>query len=224
MELTEILKQPDGFTPPDVTVKIEKVYERKSGESDNGPWSFQDLQVTGGRIKLKGLPEFPRAREGQTVTIRANSSKQHGLTGLKVQHELYQGKTYDKLIVTSSAKWDFAANGNGNQTPQGKPELTVERSVGIEGYVDHLISCAGLASQITSILGVGDQAAMQAAFATICIDTKNRGILLPKEIKPVVPINEPVEPVEPEPEHGDAWEPPQNDDRYAQETDETDPF
>lgn len=186
MQLSEILKQPDGFTPPDVTVKIEKVYDYKSGESENGPWSFQDVQVTGGRLKLKGIKyEFPKDREGMTVTLRAHSSSQHGLTGLKVLHEEYQGKTYDKLVVTPSAKWEFAnpgatpASSNGASTP--KRELTYAPPVGdTEAYMAHLFGCASLADQIVGLLKVADEQAVQACFATICIDTKNRGILLPK--------------------------------------------
>lgn len=187
MELSEVLKQPEGFTPPDVTVKIEKVYEYKSsGPNEQNFWSFQDLQVTGGRLKLKGIKhEFPKDREGMTVTIRANQSKQHGLTGLKVAHEEYNGKTYDKLIVTPSAKWEFAnpatvsapgpqANGN------GKSELTYAGASDTEQYMTHLFGCASLAGQVAGLIGVKDEQALQACFATICIDTKNRGILLPK--------------------------------------------
>lgn len=186
MQLNEILKQPDGFTPPDVTVKIEKVWDYKSGSNDNGAWSYQDIQVVGtaGRLKLKGLPEFPKDREGMTVTIRANQSKQHGLTGMKVAHEEYQGKTYDKLVITPSAKWEFTnpnapqsapAAGNGN-----KRELTYAPSVAdVEPYMAHLFGCASLAGQVAGLMKVSDDQALQACFATICIDTKNRGILLP---------------------------------------------
>ncbi len=191
MELSDILKQVDGFTPPDVTVKIEKVWDYKSGTSDKGEWSFQDIQVFGtiGRLKLKGLPEFPKDREGMTVTIRANQSKQHGLTGLKVAHEEYNGKTYDKLVITGSAKWEFAApTSNGNSQPAAtqsnghtKLELTYAPPMNdVQPYAAHLLGCAALAGEIAGVLKVTDGAALQACFATICIDTKNRGILLPK--------------------------------------------
>lgn len=181
MELAEILKQPEGFTPPSVTVKIEKVFAYKSGESDNGPWSFQDIQVAGGKLKLKGLlREFPSSRVGQTVTIHANQSKQHGLTGMKVAHEEYQNKIYDKLIITSSAKWDWgAAETNSNGAVQSAP--VAQNGVSSDTvYSDHILSCAELANLVMGNLCVEDPAAIQACFATICIDTKNRNILLPK--------------------------------------------
>jgi hypothetical protein len=183
MELAEILKMPEGFTPPDVTVTIEKVFAYKFGEGENGPWSFQDVQVKGGgKLKLKGLMrEFPADRVGQTVTIRANQSKQHGLTGLKVAHEEYQNKTYDKLIVTSSAKWEWGApSTNGNVSAHTSAVASLNGAVNDERYTDHLLSCAELAAVIGAQLSLDEPQALQACFATICIDTKNRNILLPK--------------------------------------------
>lgn len=183
MELTEILKQPEGFTPPDVTVTIDKVFAYKSGEGENGPWSFQDIQVRGGgKLKLKGLGrEFPADRVGQTVTIRANQSKQHGLTGLKVAHEQYNNNTYDKLIITSSAKWEWgAATTNGGGAAHTASSPAQNGALNETTYTDHLLSCAELAAVIGSHLTLDDAQALQACFATICIDTKNRGLLLPR--------------------------------------------
>lgn len=183
MDLAEIMKMPEGFTPPDVTVTVDKVFAYKSGEGENGPWSFQDVQVKGGgKLKLKGLMrEFPSDRVGQTVTIRANQSKQHGLTGLKVAHEEYQNKTYDKLIVTSSAKWEWGAGStNGHATTHGAASSTQNGAPDDAAYTDHLLSCAELANLVTAKLEIEDSQAVQACFATICIDTKNRNILLPK--------------------------------------------
>jgi hypothetical protein len=188
MELSEILQQPEGFTPPEVTVKIEKVYEYKSGESDRGPWSFQDLQVSGGRLKLKGLPEFPKMREGMTVTLKANSSKQHGLTGMKVNHEEYQGKTYDKLLITNSCKWEWAEPArNGHQIPAQSTQAPRNEPQSIQWYVDHLLSVAAITNQITTVLGITEQAPIQACFATICIDAQKQGLNLPKTL-PNVPL------------------------------------
>jgi hypothetical protein len=206
MQLSEILEQPEGFTPPAVTVTIEKVFAYKSGESDQGPWSFQDIQVTGGgKLKLKGLMhEFPASRVGQTVTIRANQSKTHGLTGMKVAHEQYQGKTYDKLIVTSSAKWDWGNNGQVTQ-PEVSAQSNGHSTNGTEAaYAGHILACAELANQVVGAVKIDDDQAIQACFATICIDTKNRNILLPK------PDDAPALP-EPREEDHDPFEPDDSD-------------
>lgn len=180
MELSEILAQPEGFTPPAVTVKIKKVWPRKSGENNNGPWSYQNVEVEGGRLKLKNLPEFPKAREGQTVKLNANQSKQHGLTGIKVNHEEYNGNTYHQLVITNSCKWEWGQlSTNGSTAPKSSPAAS---ETSIEAYTAHLLSCAALTNQLTGLLGISDEQAMQACFATVCIDTKNRGVLLPKNL------------------------------------------
>lgn len=201
MDLAQILQQPEGFTPPDVTVTIDKVFAYKEGEGTNGPWSFQDIAVRGGgKLKLKNLMrEFPESRVGMTVTIKANQSKQHGLTGLKVAHEEYQNKTYDKLIITPSARWEWAEPGkeqsNGHAPAQTPQAATNGHSSRV--YQDHVMACAWLANVVIAQLEISDPAAMQACFATICIDTKNRNILLPEPPTLAVPAEAEREPEEP---------------------------
>lgn len=194
MKLQEVLNQPDGFTPPDVSVQISKVHDRKSGEGEHGEWSFQNIDVsengTRAQLKLKNLSEFPVEREGQSVTIRAHHSDKFGLTGLKTETREYQGKNYQNLVVTGSAKWDWnggtpveaPASTPAAPAPQPVRELRVEPIASVEAstpYRDHIQACAELAEMVTSQLVLGDAAAIQACFATIVIDTKNRNIFLP---------------------------------------------
>lgn len=184
MELNQILQQPEGYTPPQVTVRIKKVHPYKSGTNNNGPWSFQNIEVEGGKLKLKSLPEFPKAREGQSVTLRANQSKQHGLTGIKVNHEEYNGSTYHQLLITNSCKWEWAGqqSQNGASGAQSQPAHQSKPETSIREYMDHLLSCASVTNEVTELLGIRDEQAMQSCFATVCIDTKNRGILLPRNL------------------------------------------
>lgn len=178
MNIKDALAEVEGFTPSSVTAKITKVGAYKSGENDNGPWSFQIVEVDGGRLKLKGLPEFPKTRVGQTVTLRANQSDKHGLTGMKVNHEQYNNTTYHQLLVTKTCKWEWGALAtNGSSPPHSTPS-----ELSIEAYTTHLLSCAALTNQITTLLGVSDEQAIQSCFATVCIDAKNRGIVLPKTL------------------------------------------
>ncbi len=132
MELQEILSQVDGFTPPSVTVQIEKVFPRKAGTSDKGDWSFQSVKVSGGELKLKNLDELPSDRVGAKVTLKAFSSPKHGLTGMKVAHEEYQGKTFDKLVITPTCIWEWAepgkSNGNGHHAPASAPQAARSES------------------------------------------------------------------------------------------------
>lgn len=208
MPIEQVLKMVEGFTPPAVTVRIKKVHPRKEGTNNNGAWSFQNVEVDGGKLKLKGLPEFPKAREGQVVTLKANQSQQHGLTGIKVNHEEYNGNTYHQLVITNSCKWEWGPTStNGSTAPKSSPAVP---ETSIEAYTAHLLSCAALTNQITELLGISDEQAMQACFATVCIDTKNRGVLLPKNLPGLTAVPE-------KSEQGDPYEdapPPQEPDDY----------
>lgn len=186
MELSQILQQPEGYTPPEVTVQIKKVWEYKSGVGNSGSWSFQTVEVEGGRLKLKNLAEFPKAREGQSVTLTANQSKQHGLTGIKVNHEEYNGKTYHQLVITNSCKWEWAEqqsqNGASSQSPPAHHQSHPDNTFSTKEYIDHLLSCAFVTNLVTEQLKIEDEQAIQSCFATICIDTKNRGIVFPPDV------------------------------------------
>jgi hypothetical protein len=188
MELQEILQQPDGFTPPAVTVKIEKVFPFKSGDGDNGPWSFQAVKVSGGgELKLKNLDPFPEDRIGETVTLRAFSSPKHGLTGMKVAHEQYQGKTYDKLHITKTCLWEWAENNGAHTNGNGQPgtnaapktqSAPTPRSQSQFDLKSHLLACAEIAETIAATLGLADDSARQACFATVCIDAQRHNVIL----------------------------------------------
>lgn len=185
MDLKTINEQPDGFCPPEVAVKIAKVWERKSGTNDTGDWSFQNVDVDQGgtkaTLKLKNLPEFPNTRVGQTVTIRANKSDTHGLTGIKTETREYNGKSYKSIVITPSGKWEWgAATSNGSGAAHTASSPAQSGALNETTYTDHLLSCAELAAVIGSHLSLDDAQALQACFATICIDTKNRGLLLPR--------------------------------------------
>lgn len=188
MEISQILQQPEGYTPPQVTVRIKKVHPYKSGTNNNGPWSFQNVEVEGGKLKLKSLPEFPKAREGQSVTLRANQSKQHGLTGIKVNHEEYNGSTYHQLVITNSCKWEWAGqqsqNGASSTQSTASHKTHPDNTFSTKEYIDHLLSCAFVTTLVTERLKIEDEQATQSCFATICIDTKNRGIVLPTNVIP----------------------------------------
>lgn len=45
-------------------------------------------------------------------------------------------------------------------------------------YIAHILECAEIAEQVAVKIGLRDDAAKQACFATICIDAKNHGVFL----------------------------------------------
>lgn len=187
MTLTDILQQPDGFTPPGLKVRVVRVFDQKSGEGEKGPWSFQDVEVEDasgkGRLKLKNCEPLSPDRQGKELILTANQSKQHGLTGLKVAHEEYQGKTFDKLVVTGSAQWTWEGNGHKPEAQPEKPAYTAVAHPPIErpephSFKDHFLALAEVTNQVAEKLGIVSDEARQACFATLCIDAQRRGIVL----------------------------------------------
>jgi hypothetical protein len=118
--LSEIEAFEDGEVLTEISGHVKAVYERKSGVGEYGPWSFQDLTLTDGdidvRIKAKNLEDL-KDFQGKDITITANKSPKHGLTGLTKLVEEYQGKTYHKVQLTSSCK----INGKGTEEPDEIP-------------------------------------------------------------------------------------------------------
>lgn len=57
-------------------------------------------------------------------------------------------------------------------------------------YAEHILECAAIAKQAGDFLGLRDDAARQACFATVCIDAKGHGVFLeptPRDTKtPVI--------------------------------------
>lgn len=181
MDLITISEQPDGFCPPQVSATIKKVWDRKAGTNETGDWSFQNVDVeqagTKATIKLKNLPEFPDTRVGQSVVITAHKSDKHGLVGIKTETREYNGKTYKSIVVTPSAKWAW---GNGNAPNVAKASAGPTLVLDSDAYADHILAVAEIAKKVSAELLISDEPAIQACFATICIDTKNRNLLLPK--------------------------------------------
>lgn len=212
MTLSDILSQPEGFTPPGIKVRVVRVYDQKSGEGEKGPWSFQDVEVEDssgkGRLKLKNIEPLPADRQGKELILTAHQSKQHGLTGLKVLHEQYQGKTYDKIVVTSSAQWTWETNGTkpaATSPTASQPAYTAVAHPPIAhaptgGFKEHLLACADIAILVASRLQIKDDQARQACFATVCIDAQKQGVVLDRPEK----ISVPPEPVAASPTPTDA--------------------
>ena len=105
--LSQISELEDGLPIPMVYGRLKVVFERKEGEGEYGPWSFQSAVLQCGdqeaQLKFKNMDEM-KPLEGKDITIRANKSKQHGLTGIVKAVEQYQGKTYHKILLTPSCK------------------------------------------------------------------------------------------------------------------------
>lgn len=47
-----------------------------------------------------------------------------------------------------------------------------------EKYTAHILECASIAQQVAQLIGLRDDSARQACFATVCIDAKGHGVFL----------------------------------------------
>ena len=113
--LSQISEMEDGLPIPMLSGRIKIVFEYKKGEGEYGPWSFQSAVLTNGEseanLKFKNMDDMTPL-QGKEVTIRANKSTKHGLTGVVKAVETYQGKTYHKVLLTQSCKIVVGLNGN----------------------------------------------------------------------------------------------------------------
>lgn len=105
--IPEILAMDNDDVIKIVRGKIVKRFDRKSGETDKGPWSFENVEITDGKhsvtVSLKNREPLPKHfKVGSLILITAKEGDR-GWTGMKAVDEEYQGKTYRKIRVTPTA-------------------------------------------------------------------------------------------------------------------------
>lgn len=122
-----IIKQDydDAQYVPCITGILKALFPVRKGESDKGPWEFQN-----GVIKDPAGEEMdisfakctqPETAKGKKITIRAVKSEQHGWQGLKVEDQTFtkDGETKKKRIlkVTASAEIVYEGGGSSGKSP-----------------------------------------------------------------------------------------------------------
>lgn len=113
------IKQLENKEPiPSFTGRITKVYEQKSDTGEYGPWWLQNLVVQDetGEVKVTwgGEDPFEQSAEGKTWSFECSETK-HGLKGVSWEVRTKNGKTYESVKVTPSAK--IKVLGGGERTP-----------------------------------------------------------------------------------------------------------
>lgn len=95
-----------GEIIPCVKGRIRDVWKYSTGVSDKGEWKIQNLLIedeTGSiKVFISGRAEIPASTKGEEITIESASTK-HGLQGIKVTEEEYQGKKNIQLKITPAA-------------------------------------------------------------------------------------------------------------------------
>lgn len=94
-----------GQVIPRIVVKVLKVYDRKTGEGQYGPWSLQnaEIQDSSGKMKLvfSKLPS-QASLEGKTMVFKSLETR-HGLKGVEAKENTYKDKTTVELKVNNLA-------------------------------------------------------------------------------------------------------------------------
>lgn len=103
---------------PSIQGTLTKVYERKTGESDRGPWSVQNglLQDSTGEIKVL-FTNQPDARiyQGKSVSITSHVGDK-GMSGVYAHDDTYQGNVKRILKLTATAQIAFVDGASGAET------------------------------------------------------------------------------------------------------------
>lgn len=87
-------------------VVVKKVFDRKTGVGDYGPWSMQSGFISDGTAECKVLfknRDDVSALEGSVIELKSTQSKK-GLNGLTIKQDTYNDVVSLVLDVTSSAK------------------------------------------------------------------------------------------------------------------------
>lgn len=100
--LTEI-----GRPIPRIEARLDEVYERKTGEGQYGPYSFQNGEISDSTGKMKvvfsNCENMERLR-GNTVVFKSMQTAKHGLKGVEVKEgKEYKGKIPIELKVSKAA-------------------------------------------------------------------------------------------------------------------------
>jgi hypothetical protein len=107
VSLSEIPGLDDGEPIPSLAGRVEKVYQRHTGTSSYGDWSFQDFILSDGEntvtCKAKNMDPFDDM-QGRDVVIECSKSDKHGLTGVTKLIDNYEGKIQHKIKLTGSCK------------------------------------------------------------------------------------------------------------------------
>ena len=190
-----------------VTGKVTKLWEPKTFNGPKGEFVIQggDIEIDG---QTYGLKFFNNTQEqslkGNVVTLSSVRGK-HGLTGVSLEHESYDGKNgrvdRDIIKVTATGKVEFQ---NQNEEPprvassatpksivSDNPEQELDRIVETHLYIDSLVRMAYLGK-------VTDEETLRAYVSSVFIEANKKGISISKsEPKSEPKVEEPKSELDP---------------------------
>jgi hypothetical protein len=198
--------QLDGIEQKDiikrVTGKVTKLWEPKTFNGPKGEFVIQggDIEIDG---QTYGLKFFNNTQEqsikGNVVTLSSARGK-HGLTGVSLEHETYEGKNgkvdRDIIKVTATGKIEFDQP---SEEPVRKEptkvivtdnKVAIDKIVELHLYVDKIVRFA--------YKSVKDEETLRSYVSSVFIEANRKGITLPSaQIEQTVTKVEEPELVEP---------------------------
>ena len=170
-----------------VTGKVTKLWEPKTFNGPKGEFVIQggDIEIDG---QTYGLKFFNNNQEqslkGNVVTLSSVRGK-HGLTGVSLEHETYDGKNgkvdRDIIKVTATGKVEFEKQDEEPprvaSTPKSivtdNPEQALDQIVETHLYIDSLVRMAYLGK-------VTDEETLRAYVSSVFIEANRKGISISK--------------------------------------------
>jgi hypothetical protein len=179
--------QLDGIEQKDiikrVTGKVTKLWEPKTFNGPKGEFVIQggDIEIDG---QTYGLKFFNNTQEqsikGNVVTLSSVRGK-HGLTGVSLEHETYEGKNgkvdRDIIKVTATGKVEFDRPSEEparvTSTPKSivtdNPEQALDQIVETHQYIDSLVRMAYLGK-------ITDEETLRSYVSSVFIEANRKGI------------------------------------------------
>jgi len=168
-----------------VTGKVTKLWEAKTFNGPKGEFVIQggDIDIDG---QTYGLKFFNNTQEqsikGNVVTLSSVRGK-HGLTGVSLEHESYDGKNgrvdRDIIKVTATGKVEFdrpseePARVASPATPKvivtDNPEKALDEIVEMHQYIDSLVRMAYLGK-------ITDEETLRSYVSSVFIEANRKGI------------------------------------------------
>jgi hypothetical protein len=166
-----------------VTGKVTKLWEPKTFNGPKGEFVIQggDIEIDG---QTYGLKFFNNTQEqsikGNVITLSSVRGK-HGLTGVSLEHESYDGKNgkvdRDIIKVTATGKIEFDRPSEEparvTSTPKtivtDNPEKALDEIVEMHQYIDSLVRMAYLGK-------ITDEETLRAYVSSVFIEANRKGI------------------------------------------------
>jgi hypothetical protein len=166
-----------------VTGKVTKLWEPKTFYGPKGEFVIQggDIEIDGQTYSLKFFNNTQeQSIKGNVVTLSSVRGK-HGLTGVSLEHESYEGKNgkvdRDIIKVTATGKVEF---NQPNEEPArvtsapksivtDNPEKALDEIVEMHQYIDSLVRMAYLGK-------ITDEETLRSYVSSVFIEANRKGI------------------------------------------------